>query len=141
MESFVKIHLTLYYEGSFWVGIFERTCSDSFEVARVVFGSEPKDEEVYQFLLENYSRVRFGRKMETEGEYTKKRVNPKRLQRQIKKYVKNSGAGTKAQEAIRLERELGKKIRKKKTKEEKERKKKLAFEMKQQKKREKKKGH
>ena len=41
--------LTVFFEDPFWVGIFERVESGKLSVCRVVFGSEPKDYEVWEF--------------------------------------------------------------------------------------------
>lgn len=38
--------LTVYYEGPFWVGVFERTEDGKLYIAKVVFGSEPSDKEI-----------------------------------------------------------------------------------------------
>ena len=46
--------LTVFFEEPFWVGIFERIEDDKLSVAKVTFGAEPKDYEVYQFLLKYY---------------------------------------------------------------------------------------
>ena len=38
--------LTAYYEGQFWVVVFERTEDGKLYVAKVVFESEPSDKEI-----------------------------------------------------------------------------------------------
>ena len=140
MENSVKAKLTVYFENPFWVGVFERSSACRLEVCRIVFGSEPKDEEIYVFIQREYLKLRYSHEVEDDTSL-KAKINPKRLQRQIRKLLVSQGIGTKAQEALSRERELGKIVRKTRNKEEKEAQKKLAFEMKQQKKREKKKGH
>ena len=45
--------LTILFEDPFWVGICQRTGGGSCQVCRIVFGGEPKDCEVYGFLLKN----------------------------------------------------------------------------------------
>lgn len=42
--------LTVYFEDPFWVGIYERVCDGALEAAKITFGAEPKDHEVYAFL-------------------------------------------------------------------------------------------
>ncbi len=132
--------LTVYFENPFWVGVFERIEKGNIETCKIVFGSEPKDNEVYDFILKNYNNLKFSKPVPYK-EKKKRRINPKRLQREIKKATQNQGIGTKAQQAIKLEQESRKIERKKKSKEEREKRKKLEFEMKQQKKKQKKKGH
>ncbi|RKD24750.1 Protein of unknown function [Caminicella sporogenes DSM 14501] len=132
--------LTVYFEEPFWVGVFERVENGKLMTSRVVFGSEPKDYEIYEFILKNYSRLKFSKPV--KGYKLKRnRINPKRLQRKIRKEIQIRGISTKAQEAIRLEREANKLERKKKSKKQKEEEKRLKFLKKQQKKKEKKKGH
>lgn len=46
--------MTVFFEGSFWVGVFERAEDGKLSVCRVVFGSEPRDYEVWEFILKNY---------------------------------------------------------------------------------------
>ena len=50
--------LTVFFEDPFWVGIFERIEKGKLSVCRVVFGSEPKDYEVWEFVLANYHQLR-----------------------------------------------------------------------------------
>jgi hypothetical protein len=68
-------------------------------------------------------------------------VNPKRLQRVIKKETSALGIGTKAQQAIKLDYEARKQEIKKASKEKREELKQIKFQMRQEKKKEKKKGH
>lgn len=46
-----QIGLTVYFEEPFWVGVFERIENGKLSAAKVTFGSEPKDYEVYEFIL------------------------------------------------------------------------------------------
>ena len=52
MET-IKACFTVYFDEPFWVGIYERVYNNKLEVCKVTFGAEPKDYEVYQFLLQN----------------------------------------------------------------------------------------
>lgn len=136
----MNIKLTVFFDDPFWVGVFERLDEGLLETSRVVFGSEPKDYEVYAFVLENYCRLRFSRPVKVEIEL-EKRINPKRLQRKVRKETSSLGIGTKAQQAIKLEQEARKAENKKASKEKREEIEQLKFERKQEKKKEKKKGH
>ena len=136
----MNIKLTVFYEDPFWVGVFEKTCDGMYEASRVVFGSEPKDYEVYDFILQNFYKIRFSTPIPGE-QAPEVRINPKRLQRQIKREVVDKGAGTKAQMAIKLQIEAGKQQRQKLSKAHKEAIEEEKFEMRQLKKKEKKKGH
>ncbi len=135
-----QVKLTVFFEGIFWVGVFEKISEERYEAARVVFGSEPKDYEVYDFILKNFNRINFSSSMELES-IEEKRINPKRLQREVKKEVENSGASTKAQLAVKEQYEQLKLQRKRFSKEEKEEQLKRKFDLRQQKKKEKHRGH
>jgi hypothetical protein len=135
-----QIKLTVFFEGIFWVGVFEKISEERYEAARVVFGSEPKDYEVYDFILKNFNRINFSSSMELES-IEEKRINPKRLQREVKKEIENSGASTKAQLAVKEQYEQLKLQHKRLSKEEKEEQLKRKFDLRQQKKKEKHRGH
>lgn len=136
----MSIKLTIFFEDHFWVGVFERTDGEMLETFRIVFGSEPKDYEVYSFILENYYKLVFSRSIKVDkGE--QKTINPKRLKRIVKRETSQKGVGTKAQQAMKLEHEKRKEEHKKISKEKREEIQKIKFEMRQAKKKEKKKGH
>ena len=56
--------LTVFFEEPFWVGVFERIEDGKLSVAKVTFGAEPKDYEVYAFLLEHWRQLPFSPSME-----------------------------------------------------------------------------
>ena len=64
--------LTVFFEEPFWVGIFERVENGKLSVSKVTFGTEPKDYEIWEFVLKEYDRLRFSPSVEvTEKELTK----------------------------------------------------------------------
>ena len=132
--------LTVFFEDPFWVGILERSDGKKYEVCKTVFGAEPSDGEIYEFFLKNYNHLRFSRPVGAKP-ITERKISPKRMQKIIRKQTEKTGVGTKAQQALALEREQNKLERKTKSRERKEAEKELRFEQKQQKKKEKKKGH
>ena len=136
----MNIKLTVFFDEPFWVGVFEKNDSGMLEASRIVFGAEPKDYEVYSFIAQNYYKLHFSRPIKTESSGEKK-INPKRLQRIVKKETTDIGVGTKAQQAMKLEHETCKDEHKKQSKERREELEQLKFEKKQDKKKEKKKGH
>lgn len=131
--------LSVYFENPFWVGIFENVYNGKLSVAKFTFGAEPKDNEVYEFVLKNYYRLPFCKGIDTEIKEHK--LNPKRMQRMAKREVQNVGIGTKSQQVLKMQHEENKTERKKRTKEQREAEERRAFELKQQKKKEKKRGH
>ena len=135
----VSGRLQVFFEEPFWVGIFERIDNDKLSVCKITFGAEPKDYEVHAFILENYQKLRFSPSVDSVVE-EKERINPKRLQREVKKQIKNVGIGSKSQQALKLQQEQGKLERKAYSREQQEEKKEFQYKLKQQKRREKHKG-
>ena len=130
--------LSVFYDEPFWVGVFERIEDGKLSVAKVTFGAEPKDYEVYDFVLKHYYNLQFSPAVEVA--VAEKHINPKRIQREIKKQMSNTGIGTKSQQALKLQHEQYKTERKKKNREQKQAEEQRLFELRQQKKKEKHRG-
>lgn len=113
MCVFLRGQLTVFYEEPFWVGVFERSCDGQLEVCKVTFGAEPKGPELYAFIHKHYDRLHFSAPIADDLDDVHKRLNPKRMQRQIRKAADEKGVRTKAQAAIQLQLEAGKLERKK----------------------------
>ena len=135
-ESISK--LTVYFDDPFWVGVFEQIEGRKLSVCKVTFGAEPKDYEVWAFVLKRYSRLKFGPAVNVTVK--KEAGNPKRIQREARKRAALPGVGTKAQQALQLQREENKRIQKKISRQQREAEKQRLFELKQQKRKEKHKG-
>ena len=131
--------LSVFFDDPFWVGIFEIIENDQLSAAKVTFGAEPKDFEVYEFVLKHYYDLQFSPTVKTAVK--EKRINPKRMQREVKKQMSDTGIGTKSQQALKLQHEQFKTERKIKSREQKQAEEQRLFELKQQKKKEKHKGH
>ncbi len=111
--------LTVYFEDPFWVGVYERVCDGRLEAAKITFGPEPKDYEVYAFLEQNWHKLRFSPPVAHLGTATPHH-NPKRLQRSIQAQLRKPSGSTKSQQALQLQREAGKLQRKERSRQEKE---------------------
>ena len=131
--------LTVYFEDPFWVGVFERIENGKLTVAKVTFGAEPKDYEIQEYIQRYYFSLKFSPAVDTVVKETKR--NPKRIQREAKKQMQETGIGTKSQQALKLQQEQNKQERKVRSREKREADQLRMFELKQQKKREKHKGH
>jgi hypothetical protein len=131
--------LQVFFEEPFWIGIFERIDNDKLSVCKITFGAEPKDYEVQAFILENYHKLHFSPSVDSIVE-ERERINPKRLQREIKKQINNVGIGSKSQQALKLQQEQGKLESKAYIREQHDEKKELQYKLKQQKRRDKHKG-
>lgn len=53
--------LTILFDDPFWIGLYEREDDTEYSVCRIVFGAEPRDQEVYAYLLEHWRTLRFSR--------------------------------------------------------------------------------
>ena len=135
----VMCKMTVVFDEPFWVAVFECIDNEKLSVCKVTFGAEPKDYEVYDFILREYYHLKFSPAVAT----VEKRgtVNPKRMQRNVKRQLEQKGIGTKAQQALKLQQEQCKAERKVKSREQKKAEAERMFELKQQKRREKHKGH
>lgn len=130
--------LTVFFEEPFWVGVFERVSDGKLSVCKVTFGAEPKDYEIYDFVLKNYYRLRFSPAVATDIKGAGR--NPKRVQREVRNQVQNTGIGTKSQQALKLQQEQLKIERRIVSREQREAEKQRQFELKQQKRKEKHRG-
>lgn len=133
-----SVKLTVFFEEPFWIGVFERIENGKLSVCKVTFGAEPKDYEVWEFVLRYYYQLKFSPSVDV---VVKKEVtNPKRVQREARKQSASSGIGTKSQQALQLQREENKLERKTISREQREAEKQRQFELKQQKRKEKRRG-
>lgn len=124
----------------FWALGNSRARNEAYlSVCKVTFGAEPKDYEVWEFVLRHYYELKFSPALKTEIKQTAD--NPKRRQRNVKKQLRNVGIGTKSQQALAAQREEMKSERKQISKEQREAEKQRQFELKQQKRKEKHRGH
>ena len=98
-----SVKLTVFFEEPFWIGVFEVEEGD-YKVSKVTFGAEHKEPDIYQFILRNYYKLNFFEEKVYDKKVTKDTINPKRMQRNIKKQLKNKEIGTKAQIAIKKQK-------------------------------------
>ncbi len=136
------IKATIFFENRFWVETFERTDKEGYAVARHIFGAEPSDPEIYEFVLNNYQNLKFGEAKNITVQIQRK--NPKRVQREVRremeKIKKTTQPSTIAQDYMREELETKKKERMQLTKAQKQVRADEPFVIKQLKKKEKQRG-
>ena len=99
--------LTVFFEDPFWVGIYEREDGGRLEACKLTFGAEPRDCEVYERILDHWRELEFSPGVAAAGRGGA-RSNPKRAMRAAAELLRQSGAGTKAQQALQLQREQNK---------------------------------
>lgn len=139
----MRVQLTVFFEGSFWVGVFERETGDGLEVGRVVFGAEPTPAQIHAWVLGHYPhRVPFQASLSDQPvPDVNHDINPKRAQREARQAMAHAGPSTKAQDAMRVAREALKVQARHKSREERDAERQRRFEMKQAQRREKHRGH
>ena len=105
----------------------------------MTFGAEPKDYDVWEFVLRHYDELVFSPAVETEMRQIAD--NPKRRLRNVRKQTERRGIGTKSQQALQLQREELKTEHRQISREQRNAEAQRRFEMKQMKKKEKRRGH
>nr|WP_172423828.1 YjdF family protein [Paenibacillus larvae] len=104
--------LTVLYDGQFWIGVIEWEEGARFKAGRYIFGAEPKDEEVLEFvnqhMMKLVEQITASIPIEQRVEF---KVNPKRMIRETKKETSTRNVSSKAQQAMKEELELRKKQR------------------------------
>jgi len=132
--------VTVLFEDPFWILLYERSAGGRYEVSKITFGAEPKDYDVYDYLLKNWHALKFG-SFTGKNARDMGRVNPKRMQREIAKQTADKGLGTKAQQALKAMQEESKTARKVRSREEREAEKDRQFALRREKQKEKHRGH
>lgn len=133
------MELNVFFEEPFWIGIFYLNDGDERFVEKVIFGDEPKDGEIYCYVLYHSQNLSF--KASYQSKVRSRPKNPKRMLRIIKKQSSNLAVGTKSMQALKKQYEQGKhesKINQNRLKKEK---KEYLFRLKQEKRKAKKRGH
>ena len=74
MSTGPQSSLTILFEAPFWIGLYERTDNGKYEVCKITFGSEPKDYEVYEFLLKNWHKLKFSPPIQAEVAMERKSI-------------------------------------------------------------------
>ena len=133
--------LTVYFEEPFWVGVYQRCQSGALAVCKITFGAEPRDGEVYRYLLQNWHKLRFGPAV-PEAKAAGRIKNPKRRQRVAKRQMEAAqGVGTRAQQALQMQREADKQAHRESAKARRRQEQQHQLALKQQKRKKKHRGH
>ena len=102
----VSSTLTVYHDGQFWVGVVEHVERGELSVARVVFGVEPSNEEIYAWVLGHWESLQLSEAcVSVDSRSERMAGNPKRRAREVAKAMKTRGASTASQLALAREQE------------------------------------
>lgn len=77
--------MTVFYEGPFWVGVFVRVENVKLHVAKVTFGSDPSDKEIFELINNYYHKLQFS--PEVDAKVKPEIKNPKRKQKMRRKIL------------------------------------------------------
>ena len=103
---FTSSALTVMFDGTCWVGIFEKTDAQGYSVARHIFGKEPNDEELYDFLLHGYSTVKFTAPQPvTVKLLDDKQMSFKRRQREIERILSSAFPADQVSQQVQAQKE------------------------------------
>ncbi|WP_067174557.1 YjdF family protein [Microtetraspora niveoalba] len=101
------VTLSVFFDSPFWVGVLEIQENGELRAVRFVFGSEPTDPELYEFLMRHgvalLERAEAAPPVSAETREAR-RPNPKRAAKLASRAVK-AMRSTASQEAMRLELE------------------------------------
>ena len=99
----MSVTLTVSFDDPFYATLAERREDGALCVARQVFGPEPSDIEVLDWVLREFPRLRWSPAVE-DAPHSPIAANPKRRQRQAAREATH-GIGTRSQQALQLDRE------------------------------------
>ena len=143
LSNFTYGALTVLFDGTYWVGIFEKTDEQGYCVAKYIFGKEPKDEDVYNVLLHSYRELRFTQPVPASM-LDEQQMSYKRRQREIERLLAEAAFTEKADEAkavLHVDRERAQQERERAAKAEREAEEEREFQLRQEKRKEKHRGH
>jgi hypothetical protein len=102
------MNLTVYFDGQFWVGVAEALTPAGLRACRHVFGAEPADVEVLEFVNHRLLPLLLERShasSEWDAMPADRPGNPKRVAREAARAVHEHGVSTMAQSALKAEYE------------------------------------
>ena len=105
--------LTVLFDAPYWVGVLEVERDGRLYVAKHIFGAEPSDQVVYEFVQHDLLalQARMIASVPIEESQQERHLNPKRVQREVRRELAMPGISTKSQEVMRLQLEQNKQER------------------------------
>jgi hypothetical protein len=106
------MHLTILFDHPYWIGLLEDERDGCLYAARHIFGAEPSDQQVYEFVLREasilFARMTTGIAIESGKKHA---VGYKRMIREARRSIEDRGISMQAQAAIRQQIEANKQVR------------------------------
>lgn len=103
----MSVTVTIFFDGTFFAALAERRNGDALTAAKHVFGPEPSDAEVLEWVLTQFAKLEFSPPIEAG----RKRIAARNPKRQAADAV-SAGTGTRSQQALQLAREQNAALRK-----------------------------
>lgn len=103
--DWIKTSLTVFFNGQFWVALVERRDETGCRLAQHIFGPEPGQAEIRQWVATGYGHLRFVAVSNALHEKPDKKVNPKRAKRRAAREMATPKHCTRAQDMLRIIRE------------------------------------
>lgn len=101
--------MTIYFDDPFWVAVLEVPTAGRVRAVRHVFGAEPTNAELYQFLLRHgvalFARAERSTAVPDDRSALTPARNPKRLAREAARAAREPRPSTMAQQAIKADLE------------------------------------
>jgi hypothetical protein len=99
----VSARLTVFFDGQFWIALYEREDEEGVAIARHIFGPEPSLPEVLELVAgPTWFALDFVPCEATSERRTPEGLNPKRAQREAAREIRSARTATRAQDAMRL---------------------------------------
>jgi hypothetical protein len=104
------MRLTILFDAPYWIGLLEVERDGCLYAAQHIFGAEPSDQEVHEFVNRDLLRLQASMTIgiPIEQQVAQKHLNPKRAQREVRQQLAEQGISSKAQEAMRIQLEQNK---------------------------------
>lgn len=113
------MQFTIFFEAPYWVGVLEDERDGCLYAARYVFGAEPSIQLVYEVIQHEWTALCARMTVGVAVEHAPPtHINPKRMQREVRREQEQQGVTSKAHEALRLQIEQGKQTRREKSRQE-----------------------
>ena len=104
------MRLVVYFDGQFWSALIERNDEHGIYASRHIFGSEPNEGEILNFVNNDLLKIIEKQTVCSEPDIIDtQKINPKRLAKIARKQMVQNPVSTKSQEAIQLALEAQKK--------------------------------
>jgi hypothetical protein len=136
----MKGYFDVFFENPFWVGMITIEDNDKIYAAKWIFGSEPNESEIYNFVLNDYNKLNFIESLNQNNRQEYKK-NLKRIQREIRKQQEYGRNLKKSYDIIKKQYENNKLEKKKNKTKKKYEELQKKFNLKQEKKKQKHRGH